>query len=334
MDDPRGTTPYPAAAAADKLERLQSRGLISSLLRFFSQRPDETLLSFDQVIELLQDRQEIDRGTQLIPIASIVGSVGRYRDFDRAFLPLSGANAERWKRLDIAYNELRSLPPIDVYKIGGIYFVRDGNHRVSVAKANGLTDIEANVTEVESRVPLAPDIDVDDLIIKAEYARFLEATDLDDTRPVQDIELTEPGRYRILLEHIEVHRYYLGQQWGREPSLAEAAASWFDSVYQPIIEALRGTEIMKEFPQRTEADLYLWVAYHRERLRERYGVMPPDREVAAALADQFSGRPVARLAKTVARALHAALEAAGESPEPPEEVVPAAPAGDDKPQTQ
>ena len=73
----------------------------------------------------------------MIPIASIIGSVGRYRDFDRAFLPLDGADRERWKRLDVAFNELRDLPPIDVYKIGEVYFVRDGNHRVSVAKANG-----------------------------------------------------------------------------------------------------------------------------------------------------------------------------------------------------
>jgi len=238
MDDTRGTALYPAIAAANKLERLQSRGLIASLLRIFTQKPDETLLSFDQVTELLRDRQEIDRGVQLISIASIVGSVGRYRDFDRAFLPLGGADAERWKRLDIAYNELRSLPPIDVYKIGDVYFVRDGNHRVSVAKANGLTHIEANVFEVESRVSLAPGVDVDDLIIKAEYAHFLEMTGLGDTRPDQDIALTEPGRYRILLEHIEVHRYYLGLLWEREPSLEEAAAGWFDTVYLPIIEAI------------------------------------------------------------------------------------------------
>jgi hypothetical protein len=204
-----------------------------------------------------------------------------------------------------------------------------------VAKANGLTDIEANVNEIEARVSLTPDVDVDDLIIKAEYAHFLEKTGLGDTRPEQDIALTEPGRYRILLEHIEVHRYYLGLQWGREPSLEEAAASWFDSVYLPIIEALRDTEIIREFPQRTEADLYLWVAYHRERLRERYGVMPPDREVAVALAEQFSGRPVARLAKMVARAIHAAFRAAGESPEPPEvAITEVTAAGDDMLQTQ
>lgn len=317
MDDECAGMIYSPAVAADKLNRLQSRGLIPSLLRLFSQRPDETLLSFDQVQELLRDRFEIDRGTQSIPIKNIVGSVGRYRDFDRAFLPLSGANQDRWKQLDVALNELRSLPPIDVYKIGDVYFVRDGNHRVSVAKANGLSDIEAHVTEIEARVPLTPDVDVDDLIIKVEYAHFLAQTRLDETRPDQQLVLTEPGRYRILLEHIEVHRYYLGLQWNREPDLAEAAVSWYDTVYLPIIQAIQESAVLKEFPQRTAADLYLWIAYHRERLRERYGVMPADREVVAALAEQFSDRPVTRFVKTVARAITAAVKAAAETPEPP-----------------
>lgn len=317
MDDTRAVPPYPAALAADKFARLHSRPFIQNLLRLFTQKPDETLLSFDQVQELLRSRQEINRGTQIIPIANIIGSVGRYRDFDRAFLPLSGANEQRWRQLDIALNELRNLPPIDVYQIGDVYFVRDGNHRVSVAKANGMDVIEANVTEIESVVPLTPDTDIDSLIIKAEYAHFLRETRLNETRPEQRIELTEPGRYQILLEHIEVHRYYLGLQWNREPSLEEAAASWYDTVYLPVIEAIRETRILQEFPQRTEADLYLWVAYHRERLKEAYGVMPPDREVAAALAEQFSGRPVARFVKTVTRAISAAVKAAAESPEPP-----------------
>ena len=325
MDEPRATAPYPASTAASKLDRLQSRGLIPWLLRLFSQKPDETLLSFEQVQDLLRDRQGVDRGRQSIPIANIVGSVGRYRDFDRAFLPLGGADAERWKWLDVALNELRNLPPIDVYKIGDVYFVRDGNHRVSVAKANGLTAIDANVTEIGSRVTLGPEIDVDDLIIKAEYAHFLEQTDLDQTRPGEEIELTEPGRYHSLLEHIEVHRYYLGLQWEHEPSLAEAAASWFDTVYLPIREAIRDTEIMKEFPQRTEADLYLWVAYHRERLREHYGVMPLDKDVVAVLAEQFSDRPITRLVRAVARAIRAAWKAAAESPEPPIETAPVEP---------
>jgi hypothetical protein len=317
VDEPNSAPPYSPIVAAQKFERARSRNFVRTLLRLFSQKPDRTLLSFDQVSELLRGRQEIDRGTQMIPISNIVGSVGRYRDFDRAFLPLDGADEARWKRLDIAMNELRSLPPIEVYGIGEVYFVRDGNHRVSVAKANGLDTIEAHVTEVESRVPITPEVNIDDLIIKAEYARFLEATHLDATHPEQKIEITEPGRHRILLEHIEVHRYYLGLMWEREPSIEEAAASWYDTVYLPVVEAMRETEILKQFPSRTEADLYLWIAYHRELLKERYGEMPLDRDVAAALAEQFSERPIARFVRMITRAASAAVRAAAESPEPP-----------------
>jgi hypothetical protein len=321
MDAPPRTPPYPAALAAQKFDRVMHKPLIRQLLRLFREKPDATLLSFDQVQQLMRDRAEIDRGTQLIEIAKIIGSVGRYRDFDRAFLPLSGADAERWKRLDVAMNELRDLPPIDVYQIGDVYFVRDGNHRVSVAKANGLDLIEARVTEVPTLVPLTPETDVDDLIIKTEYAQFLRETRLDETRPDQRIELTEPGRYQILLDHIYVHRYYLGQQWGREPTMAEAAASWYDNVYLPVVQAIKDSGVLDEFPQRTEADLYIWVAYHREKLKESYGEMPPDREVAATLADRFSGKPFGRFIKMISRAVNAALKAAAESPEPPRAAI-------------
>lgn len=317
MDDAQRTAPYPPALAAYKYDQLRSKSLIRHLLRLFRERPDETLLSFEQVHELLRSRFEIDRGTQPIELSRIVGSLGRYRDFDRAFLPLEGANSERWKRLDVAMNELRDLPPIDVYQIGDVYFVRDGNHRVSVAKANHIEFIEARVTEIPTMVKLTPEVDVDELIIKTEYAHFLRQTHLDETRPDQRIELTEPGRYRLLLEHIEVHRYYLGLQWERELSTEEAAASWYDLVYLPIVEAIEETDILKHFPKRTEADLYFWVAYHRERLKERYGDMPPDREVAASLVDKFSGRPIARFVKTISRAIDAAIQAASETPEPP-----------------
>jgi hypothetical protein len=326
MDEGNLAAPYPASEAAEKFERAQrahSRSLIRSLLGIFFHRPDEKLLSFDQVQELLRSRQGVDLGVQNIAISSIVGSVGRYHDFDRAFLPLDGADGERWKKLDIAMNELRSLPPIDVYKIGDVYFVRDGNHRVSVAKANGLTAIEATVTEIEPRVPLTPGIAPDDLIIKTEYARFLEQTRLDETRPERGIELTEPGHYQILLEHIEVHRYYLGLRWQREPSVEEAATSWYDAVYQPVVDAIESTGIMGQFPRRTEADLYLWVAYRRERLRARYGEMPPDAEVAAEIAEQFSDRPIAKQVKMVTRAIRAAARAAAVSPGPPKPKAPA-----------
>lgn len=305
MDNQSG---YPAAAAAEKFYRLHSPGLISSLLDFFRQRPDERLLSFDEVQQLLEEKRQIPRGTRMIPIDNIVGSVGRYGDFDRHFLPLNPASEERWKRLDMAMNRLVSLPPIEVFQVGEVYFVRDGNHRVSVARANGLVEIEAEVTEIPFKGSLTPAMDVDQLIAETQYARFVEATGLEG----KDIRLTGPARYEVLLGHIEVHRYYLCLE-----SFQEAAHSWYEQVYLPVVEAIRSTEVLKEFPQRSEADLYLWVAYHREKLKEQHGSAPPDQEVAAALAQEFSDRPIAGFVKRITRAIRAAVKAAGESPEPP-----------------
>ncbi len=315
MSDSEG---YSAGEAAYRFERMQSRRLIHSLVSLFSSRPDPSLLSFDQVQALLRSTTGISRGTRMIPISHIVGSVGRYRDFDRAFLPLNPASEERWKRIDVAMHAQQGLPPIDVYQVGEVYFVKDGNHRVSVARANGLAEIEARVYEVPTRVPLTPDVDVDDLILKVEYARFQEETGLDESRPQAVLELTEPGRYEQLLEHVEVHGYYLGLERGTEVSLKEAATSWYDHVYVPVVEAVRHSRVLEEFPHRTEADLYLWVAWHRERLKEKYGKQPPDQEVAEGLARRFSERPLARFLKMVRRILKAALAAAAETPEPPE----------------
>ncbi|MEW6278944.1 MAG: transcriptional regulator [Candidatus Eremiobacterota bacterium] len=314
MTNEQSQAPYSPSTAAEKFYRLQSPGLIRSLLSFFRQRPSERLLSFDEVQELLREKREIPRGTRMIPIENIVGSVGRYRDFDRHFLPLNPASEERWKRLDVALNQMITLPPIEVFQVGQVYFVRDGNHRVSVARANGLREIEAHVTEIPTRVSVTPDVDIDELIGRAQRARFLEASGLDESC---DIRLTGSARYEVLLEHIEVHRYYLCLEQHRDLSLQEAAWSWYHGVYQPVLEAIRSTEVLKQFPSRSEADLYLWVAYHRERLREQLGDMPANEEVASSLAEEFSDRPLAGLVRRVTRAIRAAVKAATESPEPP-----------------
>lgn len=313
-DAPPHTESAPKGEAEPVSGRL--RALLSPLLGLFSHEPDRTLLSFEQVQSLLAGRTELNRGTQFIAVDHIVGSVGRYRDFDRAFLPLNPAVTERLRRVEQALETGAGLPPIDVYQIGDVYFVRDGNHRVALARQHRHDHIDAHVTEIACRVPLTPEVDVDHLILKAEYSAFLEQTHLDATRPDARIELTEPGRYEIIREHIEVHRYYLGLEHQRDVDLDEAAASWYDAVYVPVIEAIRETGIVREFPRRTEADLYLWVAYHRERLKES-GCTPDDREVAAGLAEQFSERPVARLVKAVVRAIRAAKQAVAETPEPP-----------------
>jgi hypothetical protein len=246
------------------------------------------LVSYDEVAKRLKARQQIDMGTQNVPLDKIIGSVGRYHDFTRSFLPRAAVNPDRWSRLDAAMNDLQGLPPVELYKIGDVYFVRDGNHRVSVARANDSEQIEAYVTEVKTDVPITvDDFEHDAWIIKAERAEFLQATRLDQLRPDNDFLLTEPGRYRILLRHIEVHRYFLNQARvaeGRDSEISweEAVKSWYDHIYQPVIEAIHRDGLLDAFPHRTEADLYLWITHHREQLAATYGLAPltPDAAVA------------------------------------------------------
>lgn len=148
-------------------------------------------------------------------------------------------------------------------------------------------------------------------------ATFGSRTGLDSTHPTHGIHLSEPDDYAVLLEHIEVHRYYVGQERQAELSLQEAAASWFESVYQPVQQAIESAGLAREFPRSTRADLYLWLTYHRERIKAEKGWMPSDRFVALHLADRFSGRPWPRIWKTFKRGVRAAFEAARETPKPP-----------------
>jgi hypothetical protein len=253
-------------------------------------------------------------GSRMVPLELIVGSVGRYRDFTRTFLPRSGVNEERWARLDAAMNSLEGLPLVELFKIGEVYFVRDGNHRVSVARANGATHIEAYVTEVKTDIPLTlDDFERDRWIIKAEYAEFLEQTGIDELRPGHDLRLTEPGRYEILLHHIEVHRYFRNLELARAGSThslswRKAVASWYDHVYMPVVEAIRKYGLMEHFPERTETDLYLWVAHHRERLAKHYGLAPlsPDAAVST-FAEVHSDMPLERTLKGIRLSLHRIL---------------------------
>jgi hypothetical protein len=288
--------------------------LFGPLLRLFYHKPSPQLLSFDEVQTVLKARNEIRRGSRLIPLKAIVGSVGRYRDFNGHFLPVRAPD-ERWLSIQEA---TKPLPPIDVYQVGETYYVKDGNHRVSVARSQGQETIAAHVTEIHTDVLITPEMQLEDIIGQARTREFLLQTGLNETRPANGILLTQPDRYDTLLDHIEVHRYYLGQELQRDVSLYEAAGSWFDLVYSPVVGAIRQTGSLREFPKRSEADLYLWVAYHREKLKERYGDMPSDQEVACALVERFSDRPLVGFVKTVTRAIAAAFEAVGESPEPPQ----------------
>jgi hypothetical protein len=304
---------YPMAQAAHKFDLAQRQALFQRVLSLLTGRSDE-LLSFDEVRRLLRARQQRDEGTRMIPMHCIVGSEGRYRDFTRTFLPREGADKQRWMRLDQAINVLEDLPPIEVYQIGEVYFVRDGHHRVSVAHANQLPEIEAHVIRLDSAVSLEPDVQPEALILKAGAAEFLETTGLKQVRPEADVELTEPGLYVWLSEHIDVHRYYMGLEQHREIPYAEAAASWYDHVYSPTVAAIRESEVMAEFPRRTEADLYLWIVHHREELRDRYGPQVDTEAAAADFAAQHSERPLSKMVRQVKRVAQTVIEGTVQQP--------------------
>ena len=103
------------------------------------------LLSYQDVFSYLKKQQQFIRGTQLVSLDQIVGSTGRSNDFDLAFYPRQNETEDRWINVAKAKYQGKKPPPVLLYKVGEAYFVEDGNHRVSVAKAAGQADIEARI---------------------------------------------------------------------------------------------------------------------------------------------------------------------------------------------
>jgi len=255
-----------------------------------------SLLPYEEVRQMLKARTGQRVGPKDIPLEAIVGSVDRYTEFTRSFLPLEARDEQRWARVQAKFSDLEGLPPIEVYQIGQVYFVRDGNHRVSVARQMGATHIDAYVTEVETKVPLSPDVTPGDLIVKAEYADFLMQTRLDEIRPEADFTVTVPGQVQKLLEQIEIHRHVLSVEEQREIPNVEAVARWYDEVYLPTVEAIRDLGVLERF-DRTETDLYLWVSEHRHALEEALEWEVEPEEAAADLVDRYRPGVQRRIAR-------------------------------------
>ncbi len=240
------------------------RGILSALAG-----ETNTLLSYDEVKEKLHIGGPIYRGMRTVRVDQIVGSLNRYHEFDRAFLPTQDKTAERWQRINQAFYKEISLPPVVLYQVGEVYFVVDGHHRVSVAREQNQIYIDAEVRECATKVNITPDIRPEDLQDLHDKVHFIERTELDRIRPDADITLTLSGGYDRMLEHIAVHRYFMGLDEQRDISDAEAVAHWYDTVYLPIVRVVRASEILQEFPARTEADLYLWVLDHQHYLHQQ-----------------------------------------------------------------
>ena len=266
--------------------RARSKAFLNDILGFLSRRP-KRLLSYDQVKEKLRISGPIYRGIRTVEIARIVGSVNRYVDFDRAFLPLNNRLASRWQNIDRAFYEDVSLPPVVLYKVGEVYFVVDGHHRVSVARQQGQEFIEAEVRECHVKVKVGPDLRPDDLEILGSRVEFLERTGLDRLRPGAVVEVTIPDGYSRILEHIAVHGYFMGLDEKRDIADDEAVSHWYDTVYLPILKAIQERGILREFPGRTEGDLYVWVLDHQHYLFNHGQDLSPPEVAAEQYLDQL-----------------------------------------------
>lgn len=264
------------------------------------------LLPFDEVRERLPIKGQHYLGHQEVPIDKIIGSVGRYGDFDRAFLPIQTRTKERWLSIDQAHYNHIHLPSIELIKMGDIYFVKDGNHRVSVARERGQEFIDAYVTEIDIPVPLTLDTQVDNLFLKQEYAYFVEQTSLPTLRPNAHLEGAMAGTCEKLLEHIAVHRWYLGEQRSLEVSYPEAVASWYDNIYLPIVSLLKEQDLLKDFRGATEADLYIWIMSYIGYLKEAYRdesvyEVEARKKVGRRLAESYPLPPVRQLMSALSR---------------------------------
>ena len=266
------------------------RAKLQGVLARVTGRSNE-LLSYEEIANKLRLQGRSDKGVHMIPVDAIVGSVGRYADFTRTFLPRHIEDQQRWASVKaISLNPVSmGLPPIEVYKVSEVYFVMDGNHRVSVARQENWKTIEAHIIEIQTDIPLTRDIQPDELIIKAEYADFLDQTGLSKTREPLDLKITIPGGYQKLLDEICICLCRIEEEGQKECSLLDSAESWYHEMYLPFAEAVRERGMMRWFPNRTVTDLYLWMSEHRDELEKELGwtIRP---EVAAQAVVQNKSR--------------------------------------------
>jgi nucleotide-binding universal stress UspA family protein len=275
--------------AERSFERARARVFLERVVGQLRGRPTD-LLPFEQIRAKLGLLPSSDRGLREIPLDHIVGSEGRYLEFTRSFLPRRTRVRDRWKRVYAATEGQAGLPAVEVYQVGDVYFVKDGNHRVSVAREMGAKTVQAYVTEFISPVPIAVDAPLDHVLLQAGHWRFLQQTHLDELHPETPIAVTCPGCYEKLAEHIAVHGYFLGKDRQCAICWQEAVNSWFANVYMPMVRIIREQDVLKDFPKRTEADLYLWIMEHRHYLAEELGQEIDRSQAAEHFAEQYSHR--------------------------------------------
>jgi len=280
-------TGFPTQDAQTDFTRARRRAVLSRLSGRLRRQPEDVnvILPFDEVVEALGNRGERNLGLQTIALDSIVGTVDRTREFDRSFRPISRRVRRRWERIAQAMRRGESMPPIDVYRIGDMHFVRDGHHRVSVARHLGRELIDAYVTEIITTVGAERDVRLRDLATKSHERLFFERVPLPpELRP--RIRLTRKTWWANLAEAVEAWGFRAMQARGEFMTREQVALEWFRNDFEPVVQALRESDLVSDF---TDAEAYMRISAlryfllrtHRwdesviERLREELRKPPP-----------------------------------------------------------
>ena len=204
-----------------------------------------------------------DRGIQSVPLDRIVGSVGRYHDFDNRFRFKQNIPSERLQWIRTAMREGKPLKPVELFQIEDEYYVSDGNHRISVAKELKHDEILAHIVE------FIPSEDTLHGVLYRERSEFADLTQLP-----AEITLTEVSQYGCLLEQISDHQAYLEHEQGHPVEFKEAALDWYRTIYRPLVTIIKRGRLVDSFPERTVADLYAYITWHhwKQGKRRHYGV--------------------------------------------------------------
>jgi hypothetical protein len=285
--------------AVQDFQSAHLRGKLQGVLARITGRSNE-LLSYEEIADKLKLQGRSDKGVQTIPVDAIIGSVGRYTDFTRTFLPRRADDRQRWANVKAtALDPLgEGLQPVEVYKVSEVYFVIDGNHRVSIARQDGWKTIDAHVIEINTTIPLTPDVQPEELIVKAEYADFLGLTELNKIQEPVDLRITIPGGYQKLLDEICTFRCERKEKHQEDCSVQESAEQWYHEIYLPFAEAVRERGMMRWFPDRTITDLYVWMSEHRAELEKELGWTVRPEAAAEAVIQSRSRRATAAESKT------------------------------------
>jgi Lrp/AsnC ligand binding domain/ParB/Sulfiredoxin domain len=207
--------------------------------------------SFNEQQAQEEDVQFIEHGVKTIDLDHIIGSVGKYYDFDSQFRPKKHMSGKRFLDIKKCMRDGKRLPPVSLYQIRNDYYVLDGNHRVASAKELGQSDIQAKVVELISANNTMENL------LYLERKKFYKETGLPEK-----IDLTEVGKYNFLEKQIKKHQHHMTNKSGRKTEFKKAAKDWYNTIYTPLTTTINNGKLTNYFPNRSLADLYTYITYH------------------------------------------------------------------------